>query len=316
MSAESLVPHEAPPDLWEEASSCAGEEVVFIVGSPRSGTTWLQRLLASHPQVRTGQESHLFSHYLAPQLRTWQRAIDRTSDPAFEGRSGLGLAGYLEEAEFLNLLRLYVVMMMRAAGMRQGDRFLEKSPSHALVIPEIRTLLPRSKFIHLVRDPRDVVASLVAASQGWGKAWAPSDTGKAAGIWVKHVEAVREASGQMPAGTFVQVRYEDLSADPEGTLRSLTDFMGLAWSADQVSHAVEANRVGALKGGGGTPIPIFGHYQRVQGDTAVEPEGFVRKAKPGTGRKELSLGDKKRIRDEVYPTMKTFGYAWKLTDWV
>lgn len=39
-----------------------GENIVFIVGSPRSGTTWLQRLLATHPQIKTGQESRIFEY--------------------------------------------------------------------------------------------------------------------------------------------------------------------------------------------------------------------------------------------------------------
>ena len=315
MDSPSIPTDDATADQWAEARALTGREVVFIVGSPRSGTTWLQRLLAGHPRIKTGQESHLFSQYLAPHLREWQKAIERTSDPAFKGRSGLGLGGYFSETEFLTLLRLYVVRMERAAGVQDGDLFLEKSPSHALVIPEIRTLLPESRFVHLVRDPRDVVASLVAASKGWGSAWAPSDVGKAAALWVQHVEAVREASKSIPAEAFVQIRYEDLTADTAGTLHTLRDFLGLDWSDENLAQVVEANRAGKAKQGGGTPIPIFGHYGK-QSEVAVEPEGFVRKAKSGSGRSELSLGEKKRIWSEVHPTMKDFGYSWKLTDWM
>src|SRR5947208_10995760 len=46
---------------------------VFIVGAQRSGTTWLQRLLASHPAIAGGQESHLFSGYLAPLWQRWRQ---------------------------------------------------------------------------------------------------------------------------------------------------------------------------------------------------------------------------------------------------
>jgi hypothetical protein len=46
-----------------------GHNLVFLIGCPRSGTTWLQRLLASHPQVRTVQETFLFPRYISPQLR-------------------------------------------------------------------------------------------------------------------------------------------------------------------------------------------------------------------------------------------------------
>ncbi len=303
-------------DLWAEAEACTGRATVFIVGSPRSGTTWLQRLLASHSRVKTGQESHLFSQYLAPQLRQWRRSLARTADPEFQGRSGLGLGGYLSEDEFLRVLRVYVVAMQRAAGVERGDLFLEKSPSHARVMPEIRAVLPESRFVHLVRDPRDVVASLVAASQGWGSKWAPSDVTEAARVWVSHVEAVREAAADLPPGAFTQVRYEDLAADTPGALQTLCGFLGLEWDAEQIARAVDANRRDKARQGGGTPIPLYGHHRKHEGDVAVEPEGFVRRAGESGGKDALSLKEKKQVWTEVHPTMKALGYSWKLTDWL
>lgn len=304
------------PDLWAEATSCTGQEVVFIVGSPRSGTTWLQRLLATHPHIKTGQESHVFSFYIAPQLRRWRKMLGEGDDADTIGRTGLGLAGYLSEEQFLTLLRQYVVLMEQAAGLQSGDLFLEKSPSHSLVMSEIRTVLPQSRFIHLVRDPRDVVASLVAASHSWGKGWAPSDPEKAAGVWVKHVKAVREASATLTSDEFIQVRYEDLCADTPATLQTLSTFLGLDWPEEQIGHAVDANRVDKMKRGGGTPIPVYGHHGSEEGKVVVEPEGFVRKARPGAGKEDLSLIDKKRVWQKVHPTMKDLGYSWKLTDWI
>src|SRR5205085_953700 len=57
----------------------AGANLLFVVGCPRSGTTWIQRLLATHPCVRTGQESDLFDLYIGPQLRTWQHELETDS---------------------------------------------------------------------------------------------------------------------------------------------------------------------------------------------------------------------------------------------
>ena len=69
-----------------------GHNMVFIVGAPRSGTTWLQRLLATHPRIRTGQESKLFRWYIAPQLRMWamETTRERNRETA-NGRGGTGL---------------------------------------------------------------------------------------------------------------------------------------------------------------------------------------------------------------------------------
>ncbi|HEY2596345.1 MAG TPA: sulfotransferase, partial [Chloroflexota bacterium] len=73
-----------------------GANLVFVVGCPRSGTTWVQRLLASHSCIRTGQESDLFDMYVGPLLHTWQQELRVDSS----GRGGVGLACYFTDAEF------------------------------------------------------------------------------------------------------------------------------------------------------------------------------------------------------------------------
>src|SRR5690606_32590718 len=165
-----------------------GENLVFLVGCPRSGTTWLQRLLSSHPRIRTGQESHLFNFYIGPQLRIWKKVLD----PQATGRGGAGIGCYLTEEEFLGALRQYMNSLLTPllAPLQAGELFLEKSPAHALFIPEIRRMLPEARFIHLIREPTDVVASLLAAARSWGAGWAPRRARSAALTWVRHVGAV------------------------------------------------------------------------------------------------------------------------------
>src|ERR1700682_5616707 len=77
-----------------------GANLLFVVGCPRSGTTWVQRLLATHPGIRTGQESDVFDQYIGPQLRTWQHELD----PQASGRGGVGLGCYFQDGEFRRLL--------------------------------------------------------------------------------------------------------------------------------------------------------------------------------------------------------------------
>src|ERR671933_387616 len=123
-----------------------GQRLVCIVGCPRSGTTWLQRLLAGHPNVRTGQESDVFDIYLGPQLRAWRRELD----PDSSGRGGVGLACYFDDAGFTRALRRYAVDLLEPmlGGLGPDDLFVEKTPSHALYIPEILELFPQTRFIH------------------------------------------------------------------------------------------------------------------------------------------------------------------------
>ena len=148
-----------------------GQGLVFVVGAPRSGTTWLQRLLAAHPRVATGQESHLFSEFVGPQLRAW-RKHERAA--AVE-RGGVGPGCYHTEEEFLGILRDYMRRLLAPLLEARGtaELFVEKTPGHALYVAEIHELLPEARFIHIIRDARDVVVSLLTAAGSWGQGWAP-----------------------------------------------------------------------------------------------------------------------------------------------
>src|SRR5919197_3322932 len=128
------------------AESFSGANLVCVVGCPRSGTTWLQRLLAGHPRVRTGQESDVFDIYVGPQLRAWRRELD----PVSSGRGGVGLACYFDDAAFTSLLRRYAgdLLQPMLGGLASDQVFLEKTPSHALYIPEILELFPKTRFVH------------------------------------------------------------------------------------------------------------------------------------------------------------------------
>ena len=77
-----------------------GEDIIFIIGSPRSGTTWLQKLLASHDAIVTGQESEFFITVAEPILTNYFKLINNPS-----GRGGTGLPCYLTTNELLSLLK-------------------------------------------------------------------------------------------------------------------------------------------------------------------------------------------------------------------
>jgi hypothetical protein len=227
----------------EPPQTFTGHNLVFIVGCSRSGTTWLQRLLASHPSVHTGQESFLFHSYIAPQLRAWRKELDLEAQAASAtGRGGIGLSCYFEESEFLAILRDYLNGLLEpmVGSLQPGEIFVEKTPQHALALPEIRALLPESRIIHIVRDPRDVVASLLAAARGWGSGWAPRAPHRAARMWSRHVLAVREAARGMAPSQFHELSYEQLSADPVATLRPLARFLCLEWRDDEIPAPIAA----------------------------------------------------------------------------
>jgi LPS sulfotransferase NodH len=290
-----------------------GHNLIFIVGSPRSGTTWLQRLLASHSKIRTGQESKLFRWYIGPQLQMWRMETERELDPrTATGRGGTGLSCYFQEEQFFRILKNYTIQLLEPmiGDLKPGELFVEKTPSHALCVTQIKNLLPESRIIHVLRDPRDVVASLLAASRTWGAAWAPRRPGAAAATWVEYVRAVRDATKDLSEAEFHQITYEQLWESPEKTLRQIVHFLGLEWSDKEIGEAVDRNRFSQAGAGDGTPIPIYGEVARRIGPVVKEPKDFVRKAQPGGWRTDLSIWEKFRVWQVARRTMSEMGYSW------
>ena len=193
--------------------------------------------------------------------------------------------------------------------LRPNQLFLEKTPSHALCIPEIKEMLPESKIIHILRDPRDVVASLLAASRTWGLGWAPNSPRRAASIWVEHVRAVKEASKHLSERDFHEVTYEQLWSDPEDTLRSVSRFLNLDWEAEDLSQALKAGSREAMKVGKGMQIPLRGEVAKRVGSAVKEPAAFVRKGEPGLWKTDLSLTEKFWVWRIASGLMREVGYS-------
>src|SRR5262249_13054973 len=255
---------------------------VFIVGAQRSGTTWLQRLLASHPSIAGGQESPLFSGYLAPLGQRWQ---EEHPYRAGGGRT-IGLGCYLDEDEFVEELRGLVRRVLgRLLQAKPGASLVvEKTPDHALHLPLLHRLFPDAAVLHLLRDGRDVVASMLHAKlTEWGRDWGPKSAAEAAKRWVSYVRTIQN---DLPLFARSRtLRFEELSATPVEVLSGLFDFLGLPLPSDQVQaicrrwdfHASEPGE-DSLVVRGGTQAGSF------------EPQGFQRDGRVGNGRESLALG--------------------------
>ena len=280
-----------------------GEDVVFVIGSPRSGTTWLQRLLASHPLIETSQESNFFISYAKPLLKSWN---DDVSDDS--GRGGIGLPCYLSELEFYKLIRnlFYSAVVDKAIKTKVGARiFLEKTPSHALVVEEINRILPHARFIFIVRDPRDVVSSIVAASKSWGKDWAPTTTLHALAMWRRHVVKARQGLSKLPKNLYITIRYEDLLEDAAETLKTVFHFLGIVIDEEVIKSAIAENSIDKI---GGRSFHVRGEIALRAGEWISEPKGFVRSGKKGGWRNELGILRGWLIKFLVGKEMKRYRY--------
>ncbi|HEY0304235.1 MAG TPA: sulfotransferase, partial [Longimicrobiales bacterium] len=120
---------------------------LFIVGCPRSGTTWMQLLLAQHPSIATAPETQIFAYYLEPMRKQWAQ------ERAGAGRNGsAGLSRLLSDAEFEELCRTSAEFVLEKIRQRNPAAAVvaEKSPKHALQADFIQRLFPDAYFLHVV----------------------------------------------------------------------------------------------------------------------------------------------------------------------
>jgi hypothetical protein len=260
---------ESEPNLRESADSTVppggGFRVrtmamapVLLVGAPRSGTTWLQRTLLSLPECCGGQESHA--------LCTVAKVVEDFDRKAAMERPH-GLAAHLTRPELIEQMRCFwlATMTPSIAAAPTAVRLLEKTPDHAVHLDLARELLPEARVIHLVRDPCDVVASLMSASRrSWGAGWAPATVESATSRWIECVDAAEASGARFDSGRFLTIRYEDLQRDPRTAFTSILRLLELPMDR------VEALKIASESGG--AEIPLFGQLAE---RSSEEPAGFL-----------------------------------------
>jgi len=270
--------------------------IVFVVGCPRSGTTWVQLLLDRHPLVATAPETQIFAYYLDRFRKQWEWERE---GPGGRRHGGAGLNRLLTDEEFDDLCRGPAEFVLERIHARNPDArvVVEKSPRHALQASWIARLLPDARFLHVVRDPRDTAASLFAAGAKWAP-WAPQNPTGAARLWRDSVLGAREVAGD--DRRYREIRYEDLRGDPVRELEGIFAWLGLPAGRDACERAVEECRLDRLqKGVSGDEAPI---------PTGTSPEGFFRRGAVGGWQDELAGWKVRVIEDACGPLMDELGY--------
>ena len=192
----------------------------FIVGVGRSGTTLLRLLLDAHSELAIPPETGfglVLSETSAPdELLAALMRLETWPDLGFDEPAARSLLRTVEPWSTADGLRaLYGAYACRRGAARWGD----KTPVHLAHMPEIAAALPEARFIHLIRDGRDVAAS------ARGLPFAPGD-GEVEAIareWRQRIISGREAGSRLEH--YREVRYEQLVSDPEAVLRELCDFL-------------------------------------------------------------------------------------------
>jgi len=195
--------------------SALEDRLVIVLGTMRSGTSWLVQLLLAHPEVGgNAAESALFNAL----WDFWENA---------HSEYGEGVSALLGQGELAVAWRQFSDRIFLAARDRyspEASWFVEKTPGHVDRIPLMAVTYPDAWYVHIVRDGRDVVRSILESPFG------TDDPTDAAGYWVDAVRKVEQQRWRLPR--FREVRYEQLVADPVGEVRGLFEWMGLAVDAD------------------------------------------------------------------------------------
>ncbi len=256
---------EADPATFDPAGSPWHRRAVFVVGAPRSGTTWLHQLLATHPAVATGGESHLFCEGMGDLL-----ANHADPDPYMK------LSTWVSRGRLLQLMRGLadeVFMAVRDATRPEATVVVDKTPNHAPHADALAAVYPDAAFVHIVRDARDAVLS---AKDLWSHDDTYAHVDVAAARWV---DAVTDVRTNLVGRRYLEVRYEDLVADTPAVLARILDhcelphdpgFLAAAtdFAATPINVRPSATTVGARKWADADPA-LQRRIVRVAGDVLI-----------------------------------------------
>lgn len=201
-------------------SGNASEVPVFIVGMPRSGTSLVEQIIASHPKAAGAGE-------MLSVLEAEQELLGRLQDEA-------GYSGRLDGLKSGALGRVSR-RVQRAAekasrhGSGRAERVTDKLPQNFLNVGLIEVLFPKARIVHCRREPLDVCLSCYFHDFGGRSNQGYTYSLETLGRYYRRYEALMEHWGRVSGLEILEVRYEEMVSDQEGQSRRLIEFLGLEW---------------------------------------------------------------------------------------
>ena len=221
----------------------------FVVGVGRSGTTLLRLMLDAHPELAIPPETHfvpaLIERFGASEPSAGELVEAVTNEPSWRdfGLSEDELRKAFAEAGAgpADAIRaFFAAYASRHAKPRWGD----KTPVYIESIAEIGNVLgDQARFVHLIRDGRDVAVSRRARAAARGRE--PTPAADEAATWKRRIEGARRQASSV--SHYREWRYEDLVAEPDGVLREICEFTELEFDPAMLDyHRGASERLGEL----------------------------------------------------------------------
>ncbi len=193
---------------------------IFLVGCPSSGTTLVQSIIDAHSNISCGQETDfLIECQKIVSDGYWDKLKFYNSDPEY---------WHQKIADFFSAFKTEFAQ-------RHGkNRWADKTPSYTPHLDFVLKLFPSCQVIHVIRDGRDVVRS-------HRNRWGYKSAVKATYIWQKYITAAREFGESLPAGQYVEIRYEDMVGKPEDTAKMIFEYLQEPWESKVLHYDESSN---------------------------------------------------------------------------
>ena len=230
------------------AATAATNPFVFIVGCPRSGTTLLKRIVDAHPLIAITPETHWVPRFHRKRIGVTDDGLV-TSDLvpsllAYHKFGNLRISPQeLQEISRDNVAGTYAGFVTRVFDLygRHQDKQLagDKTPGYVQDMPLLHELWPAAKFVHLVRDGRDVCLSMLEwdrAHRTAGRAgtWQDDPVSTTAFWWERFVRLGIETGRALGSHLYHEIRYETLVENPREQCEKLCAFLGVPYDESMV----------------------------------------------------------------------------------
>jgi len=261
-TAESVNRSTGGSEVWPSQSAAypdalttetgLGENLIFLVSLPRSGSTLLQRVLANHPDVHTTAEPWVMLH---PLYALKRQGIEAEYESDLARRALDEFLGAMPDGEeaYIDALRAMASVLYGKALQPSGKRiFLDKTPRYFYILPELVRVFPKARFVLLSRNPVAVLSSVL-------RTWLGNDL-QALQEHQHYVDLVKGpallSEGMSVLGdAAINVHYEDLVNNPADTVRRICGHVGIPFQPAMLEYG----QMSAPSGTFGDPRGVHRH---------------------------------------------------------